>query len=236
MSDRIEAIREAERKSHTEIYSTAKLFEKGSWLAKPVKTVMDLLPMLKEKNPVTILDLRCGVGRNCIPLAKELSENNCKTDAVDILEFAIEELTVNSKNYGVHESINPIVSSIDDFVIEPDKYDLIIAVSALEHVSSEEVFQKKLHEINDGLKQGGIVCLIANSEVTETDRSDNSRVDPQFEVNINAEEMISLLNGAFENAELLKLSVSEQNYDIPRENFISALSTKVVTFVAQKAK
>lgn len=236
MSDRIEAIREAERKSHTEIYSTAKLFEKGSWLAKPVKTVMDLLPMLKEKNPVTILDLGCGVGRNCIPLAKELSENNCKTDAVDILEFAIEELTVNSKNHGVHESINPIVSSIDDFVIEPDKYDLIIAVSALEHVSSEKVFQKKLHEINDGLKQGGIVCLIANSEVTETDKSVNSRVDPQFEVNIKAEEMISLLNGAFENAELLKVSVSEQNYDIPRENFISALSTKVVTFVAQKVK
>ena len=236
MSDRIEAIREAERKSHTEIYSTAKLFEKGSWLAKPVKTVMDLLPMLKEKNPVTILDLGCGVGRNCIPLAKELSENNCKTDAVDILEFAIEELTVNSKNHGVHESINPIVSSIDDFVIEPDKYDLIIAVSALEHVSSEKVFQKKLHEINDGLKQGGIVCLIANSEVTETDNSVNSRVDPQFEVNIKAEEMISLLNGAFENAELLKVSVSEQNYDIPRENFISALSTKVVTFVAQKVK
>ena len=236
MSDRIEAIREAERKSHTEIYSTAKLFEKGSWLAKPVKTVMDLLPMLKEKNPVTILDLGCGVGRNCIPLAKELSENNCKTDAVDILEFAIEELTVNSKNHGVHESINPIVSSIDDFVIEPDKYDLIIAVSALEHVSSEKVFQKKLHEINDGLKQGGIVCLIANSEVTEIDKSVNSRVDPQFEVNIKAEEMISLLNGAFENAELLKVSVSEQNYDIPRENFISALSTKVVTFVAQKVK
>lgn len=236
MSDRIEAIREAERKSHTEIYSTAKLFEKGSWLAKPVKTVMDLLPMLKEKNPVTILDLGCGVGRNCIPLAKELSENNCKTDAVDILEFAIEELTVNSKNHGVHESINPIVSSIDDLVIEPDKYDLIIAVSALEHVSSEKVFQKKLHEINDGLKRGGIVCLIANSEVTETDRSDNSRVDPQFEVNIKAEEMISLLNGAFENAELLKVSVYEQNYDIPRENFISALSTKVVTFVAQKVK
>ena len=236
MSDRIEAIREAERKSHTEIYSTAKLFEKGSWLAKPVKTVMDLLPMLKEKNPVTILDLGCGVGRNCIPLAKELSENNCKTDAVDILEFAIEELTVNSKNHGVHESINPIVSSIDDFVIEPDKYDLIIAVSALEHVSSEKVFQKKLHEINDGLKQGGIVCLIANSEVTETDKSVNSRVDHQFEVNIKAEEMISLLNGAFENAELLKVSVSEQNYDIPRENFISALSTKVVTFVAQKVK
>lgn len=236
MSDRIEAIREAERKSHTEIYSTAKLFEKGSWLAKPVKTVMDLLPMLKEKNPVTILDLGCGVGRNCIPLAKELSENNCKTDAVDILEFAIEELTVNSKNHGVHESINPIVSSIDDFSIEPDKYDLIIAVSALEHVSSEEVFQKKLHEINDGLKRGGIVCLIANSEVTEIDKSVNSRVDPQFEVNIKAEEMISLLNGVFKNAELLKVSVSEQNYDIPRENFISALSTKVVTFVAQKVK
>lgn len=236
MTERIKAIREAEKKSHLEIYSAAKLFEKGSWLAKPVKTVMDLIPMLKEINPVTVLDLGCGVGRNCIPLARELSENNCKIDAVDILDFAIEELNTNSKNFGVENSMNSIVSSIDDFKIEPDRYDLIFAVSALEHVSSEKVFIEKLYEIYEGLKPGGIVCLIANSEVNEIDKSNNNRVDPQFEVNMKTEEMLCCLNEVFKNAETLKVSVSEQNYDIPRESFVSSLSTNVVTFVAQKIK
>ena len=42
MNDKIiKSIREAEKKSHLEIYSTAKLFESGSWLQKPVKTVVD---------------------------------------------------------------------------------------------------------------------------------------------------------------------------------------------------
>ena len=38
-TETLKSIREAERESHLEIYSTAKLFESGSWLQKPVKTV-----------------------------------------------------------------------------------------------------------------------------------------------------------------------------------------------------
>ena len=44
-NDRLTEIREAEKASHLEIYSTAELYEKGSWLQKPIKTVLDLLPI-----------------------------------------------------------------------------------------------------------------------------------------------------------------------------------------------
>lgn len=37
MEKSIDKIREAEKASHINIYSTAKLFESGSWLQKPVK-------------------------------------------------------------------------------------------------------------------------------------------------------------------------------------------------------
>ena len=43
----IRKIRLAEAKSHTEAYSNLQLFAPGSWLAKPVKTVMDLLPLIE---------------------------------------------------------------------------------------------------------------------------------------------------------------------------------------------
>lgn len=85
----IESIREAERKSHTSIYTSAVLFEKGTWLSKPVRTVTDLLPFFSGKIRFRGLDLGCGIGRNCIPIARYLSDADCKIDCVDILDIAI---------------------------------------------------------------------------------------------------------------------------------------------------
>ncbi len=42
---RLQQIRESERNSHMEIYSIKELFEPGSWLQKPIKTVLDLIPL-----------------------------------------------------------------------------------------------------------------------------------------------------------------------------------------------
>jgi hypothetical protein len=43
MDNRIKFIRNEERKYHEACYDNYKLFEEGSWLSKPVKTVMDTL-------------------------------------------------------------------------------------------------------------------------------------------------------------------------------------------------
>lgn len=37
---RLESIRESERKSHIEMYSNEELYKEGSWLSKPIKTVL----------------------------------------------------------------------------------------------------------------------------------------------------------------------------------------------------
>lgn len=42
----IDTIRENEKISHEKIYSEKQLYEQGSWLAKPVKTVMVVLEEL----------------------------------------------------------------------------------------------------------------------------------------------------------------------------------------------
>lgn len=41
-------IRENERQSHIAIYSKYSLFAEGSWLKNPVKTVLELFPILDE--------------------------------------------------------------------------------------------------------------------------------------------------------------------------------------------
>lgn len=232
-SHTLTSIRKAEKESHIEIYSKAKLFEKGSWLQKPVKTVTDLLEHFEDYTNLKVLDLGCGVGRNSIPVA-QIFKNKCTVDCVDILDFAIDELNKNSIGFDVKDEIIGIVSSIDDFSIKENHYDLIIAVSALEHVDSIESFKKKLTEILNGTKENGIVCLIINSEITEINKDNGQELVPQFEVNIKTSELLKILNNTFVNWEKVKITVRNQRYDIPRENCISDLSTDVVTFVAKK--
>ncbi len=97
---RLKQIREAERKSHMEIYTKKELYAERTWLSKPIKTVMDLLPLFAENKELAVLDLGCGVGRNYIPLAREYAKIPCEVVGVDILEVAIEKLKENAEKYG----------------------------------------------------------------------------------------------------------------------------------------
>lgn len=231
----VESIREAERKSHEEVYSTAKLFEKGSWLQKPVKTVLDILPLFEEYETLNVLDLGCGVGRNSIPIAQAFQKAKCIIDCVDILEMAVDKLNFYSSEYGVSDRINGIVSSIDDFEIKKNGYDFILSVSSLEHINSENAFINKLYEICNGIKENGVVCLIVNSEVSETDKQSGKPIEPQFEVNLKTDKLVSLFQYVFNGWQVLKTTVVNQRYDIPRNDCIADLTTSVVTYVARKA-
>lgn len=53
-------------------YNNYKLFEKGSWLHKPVKTVIDLIPYFADRDSVRVLDFGSGVGRNSMPIAQAI--------------------------------------------------------------------------------------------------------------------------------------------------------------------
>ncbi len=233
-ADRLAQIRESEKKSHIEMYSKSELFQEGSWLRKPIKTILDLLPEFKEYKALHVLDLGCGVGRNCISVAREYTDIPCIIDCVDILEIAIEKLYQNAREYGVESNINGVVQPIEDFEIAENTYDFIIAVSALEHIDSKESFVQKLTEINRGMREHGIVCLVVNSSVTEHDKETGEALPAQFEVNLPTEELQKLLEHNFTDWEVLKSTVQEQQYDIPRECGISELRSNVVTFVGRK--
>ena len=234
MNDRLNEIRKAEAESHTEAYTNHALFSIGSWLAKPVKTVMDLLSLFEGYKEFRALDLGSGVGRNCIPVAQHFNDTACLVDCVDILELAIEKLDENAQRYGVAGSIQGIVSSIDDYEIKADNYDLIMAVSALEHIASRTAFENKLAEIRDGVRFGGVACLIVNSGVLEHDKATGDELLPQFEVNLQTAEMQHLLEQTFTGWQIVKHTVVHQKYDIPRQHGLAELETDVVTYAVRK--
>lgn len=80
-------IRESERKSHIEMYSNSELFKEGSWLRKPIKTILNLLPEFKDYKELNVLDLGCGVGRNCIAnrmVTDDFREELCRLGSVKV--------------------------------------------------------------------------------------------------------------------------------------------------------
>lgn len=234
MNDRLNEIRKAEAESHTEAYTSHLLFTSGSWLANPVKTVLDLLPLFDGHSEFRALDLGSGVGRNSIPAARHFKDIPCRVDCVDILELAIEKLNQNAQQYGVAGSIQGIVSSIDDYEINTGSYDLIMAVSALEHIASRSAFEKKLVDIRNGVRIGGVACLIVNSGVVEHDKATGKELPPQFEVNLPTAEMQHLLEQTFSGWQIIKYTVVHQKYDIPRASGLAELETDVVTYVIKK--
>lgn len=233
-NSRLQQIRESERKSHIETYSNEALYQEDSWLRKPIKTVLDVLPIFEGYEEITVLDLGCGVGRNCLTIAEYFKEIPCGIECVDILELAIEKLKENAKVRGVENAIKGVVAPIEEYSIEAEKYDLVLAVSALEHIDTQESFEKKLVEICNGIRKGGVVCLVINSEVTEQEKATGEAWEPQFEVNFSTRKLQELLQDSFVGWEILKETVRRQSYDIPRERGTSELRTNVVTFVARK--
>lgn len=236
MDDRLIRIRESEKKSHIATYANEKLYDTNSWLQKPIKTVQDIMPLFDEYSELRVLDLGCGVGRNSICVAEKYKSINCIVDCVDLLEIAIEKLQQNAREHNVSSNINGIIKSIEEYNIGINTYDFIMAVSALEHIDTEESFLKKLIEIKNGLRENGIACLVINSNVKEMNLETKENLDAQFEVNLPTQKIKEYLDDVFSGWSILKTSVREQEYDIPRDTIVSHLCTNVVTYVARKCK
>ncbi|MBQ3559099.1 MAG: class I SAM-dependent methyltransferase [Agathobacter sp.] len=233
-NERINQIRISERNSHIEIYSKEELYKSDSWLNKPIRTVVDIIPCFKDYETLNVLDLGSGIGRNSIAVAQFYKKIKCNIDCVDLLELAIEKLNENAVTHDVDMLIHGIVESIEEYYIEKEKYDFIMAISALEHINSTEAFKRKLIEIRNGIRRNGIVCLVINSNVQEWDKKTKQELDAQFEVNFPTDELKELLQDMFRDWEVIKFTTQEQQYDIPRENGLCELKTKVVTLVARR--
>ncbi|MDE5414647.1 class I SAM-dependent methyltransferase [Alkalihalobacterium chitinilyticum] len=234
MNINIDYIRQEEAKYHNEFYKENKLFEKGSWLFKPVPNVLRYLNAISKKQNMRILDLGCGVGRHSIPLAEKVRQTNGVVDCVDYLETAVEKLREYSTHFNVQANIHPVLSLIEEFPIEEQAYHYIVAVSSLEHVESVDQFTDVLHRMIRGTRAGGVHYLVINSGVEEIDGVTGNQLDPLFEVNLPTEKMMSLLQEVYRGWSELEVVVKPLEYTINRGEKVVQLKTNAITFVIQK--
>lgn len=231
---RLDLIRKEEKKYHDFCYDNYKLFEKGSWLYKPVKTVMDLLPLFNNKENIRVLDLGSGVGRNSIPLAQKIKSENGKVVCVDLLESALDKLKLYSEEYEVGEVIETVKADIGHYKITKNEYDFIVAVSTLEHIESEDILDNVIRQMALGTKNEGINCIIVNSEVEEMDIESNKKLDAMMEINIKTEDMKNKLNEKYEGWEVLNQLVKPLEYKIVRDEKEVLLKTNAITYIVRK--
>ncbi|MEK3917370.1 class I SAM-dependent methyltransferase [Paenibacillus sp. FSL H7-0331] len=234
MNKRIERIRNEERKYHEACYDNYQLFEEGSWLHKPVKTVMDTLSYFDSNDKLTVLDLGCGVGRNSIPIAETLKTRSGKVVCVDLMQAALNKLLRYSHKYGVSDYMETYLSDIGECNIPDKKYDYIIAVSALEHVESELKFTQVLDKMVRGTKDRGINCIIMNTNIQEIDISTSTELEPLIELNMSTDQSKELLARAFEDWEVIYTTVKSLAFNIERNGREILLKGDCITYVVQR--
>ncbi|MEB9303881.1 class I SAM-dependent methyltransferase, partial [Bacillus cereus] len=214
--NRIDYIRQEEKKYHGLCYEQYKLFEIGSWLYKPVKTVMDLMGHFEGQNNLQVLDLGSGIGRNSIPIAQKIRNTSSTVTCVELLNSALTKLQTYSKEHDVFEVIKTEQAAIENYHIDSNAYDYIVAVSSLEHIKSEEDFKNVLHSMKKVTKNGGINCLIINSNIQEIDLKTNEELEALIEINLSTEELIRLLKNIYKGWKEVKVEIKELAYNIVR--------------------
>jgi 2-polyprenyl-3-methyl-5-hydroxy-6-metoxy-1,4-benzoquinol methylase len=231
---RLQKIRKEERKYHEKCFENYKLYDKGSWLHKPVKLIMDLVSQLDGSKPIIILDLGCGVGRNSLPLARKLQYSGGRVVCVDLLDKALHKLKRYSQKYGVKDVIVTEQADIGDYRIPASEYDYIVAASSLEHCKSEDVLKKVLHTIAEGTKNGGINCIIMNTNIQEIDAATGDRRETLIEVVMAKEKVLDILRSNYEGWEELHLSDEPLELDIERDEQPVIMKADCLTFAVRK--
>lgn len=85
-----------------------------------------------------------------------------------------------------------------------------------------------------GTKNGGINCLIINSNIQEIDLKTNEELEALIEINLPTEEMIRLLKSIYKGWKEIKVEIKELAFDIVRNERQIQLKTNAITFVVQQ--
>ena len=101
----------------------------------------------KIKNP-SVLEIGCGGGRN----TRFLSENTNKLTAIDGSQSCIDKTNSLIKNYGLNANV--ILSDVRNFNYDINKFDAVIDVSTLQHITISEL-RILIPKVYSSLKDNG---------------------------------------------------------------------------------
>src|SRR5664280_2103609 len=136
---------------------------RGSWLAHPHPLVMDSLGLVTR--PVHAYDLGAGVGRHTLPIVAGLPAGS-RVTAVDLIPSALASLVENAAAAGLSNRIETVSADLESWTFPADDAGLIVAFSALEHVSSLDAFCVVLERCRAATIPGGVnvIGIVADRE------------------------------------------------------------------------
>lgn len=121
-------------------------FVKATKNRKPINYLIEAVKILNSQKGKA-LDIGCGAGID----SKYLAENGFKVEAIDLNKTSVEE----TKKICEGLAVNAILKNVNDYVITPNNFDLIIAWNTLSFLGKEEA-ERILLDIKNGLKENGL--------------------------------------------------------------------------------
>jgi ubiquinone/menaquinone biosynthesis C-methylase UbiE len=136
------------RKGWEEFYSA--LDQLPEWLMAPVPFVVESVPFFKDRAVRTVLDLGCGLGRNCIYLAKEGFE----AIGVDPSKNALKTAKARCKIEGA-DKVTVLRASMTNLPFRDECLQAVISVSVIHHAARKDI-NRTTREICRVLKDNGV--------------------------------------------------------------------------------
>lgn len=227
-------IRENSEEFYKRAYERKYSFRGSSMLDKPVRGMMECLSALKNEKYINVLDLGAGEGRNAIPVAKMFSEKICNIECVDNCEKANQLLEEYAQSEGLQKVIHATFSQIEDYAIQTNMYQMVIASFCLEHMESEERMYAKIAEMREGIKAGGMICLAVHTNLQEQAKYSGQTVFSRFELHLDTEVFREQLEKLFAEWQIMKSAVWEQSWEEDRNGTTVEVQADELVFIAQK--
>ncbi|NMC35557.1 class I SAM-dependent methyltransferase [Candidatus Beckwithbacteria bacterium] len=228
--------RKATQDYHNDLYVKHTLFQKGaSWLEKPNNEIIDIYKKyFNKRKSINILDLGSGVGRNAIPLARLLKNKSSNIYCVDYLEIAINKLNKYAKDYGVADKLNGFISPVENYKIQINFYDYIIAHSVLTHTRSKEIMFQVIDNMIKGTKNNGIIYIHEITNPQMFDIKSKQQIDPDAEIDISYEEFEDRLMQVFSDWEIFTLSKNPYREEYLKDGKKVIWQCDYLSFIARK--
>src|SRR5512144_3049409 len=138
---------------HEALYRRSDLETAGTWLSRPHHLVVDALALVSEA--VHAYDLGAGIGRHTLLMARELPAGS-RVTAVDLLPSALDQLTENAARTGLGDRVDVVAADLETYEFPARDAGLVLAFSAVEHVSSLPALTRLLARCRDATLPGGV--------------------------------------------------------------------------------
>jgi tellurite methyltransferase len=214
---------------HETLYQSTSLGTRGSWLAHPHPLVMDSLGLVTH--PVHAYDLGAGVGRHTLPIVAGLPTGS-RVTAVDLIPSALARLVENAAAARLSNRVETVNADLESWAFPADDAGLIIAFSALEHVSSLDAFCAILERCRAATIPGGVNVIGIVTDRDEVTAS-GARRAALIELPLSGEQARSVLRRCFAGWEILVDETLPAAVTEERNGARHELRSTLIKFVAQ---